>query len=241
MVIKSKSGRRKKANGHGARIALMLVAALLALASLGCYNIRTGRVDVGGAINFKLPAFTQTGPHAVDIFTEMHFQPSYRTQEGPRILPPPDSVPITGKEIEYKSVEEYQALEIPTGIASDSGTLSRARHTFETNCQVCHGSNLRGEDGDARILPYLANATGAKPRNLVDVKLNSEGGQIIGAASDDTTDGEIYAWITYGGQAGFASALRDRPTTSWMPQFGRLLSEEERWELVMLIRAEQAR
>ena len=42
-------------------------------------------------------------------------------------------------------------------------------------------------------------------------------------------------------EAGFASALRDRPTSSWMPQFINLLSEEERWELVALIRAEQAR
>ena len=115
MVIKSKGGRQNKAYGLAARMALMLVAALLVLASLGCYNIRTGRVDVGGSINFKLPAFTQTGPHAVDIFTEMHFQPSYRTQEGPRILPPPDSVPITGKEIEYKSVEEYQTMGDPLG------------------------------------------------------------------------------------------------------------------------------
>ncbi len=241
MVIKSKGGRQNKACVLAARMALMLVAALLVLASLGCYNTRTGRVDVGGAINFKLPAFTQTGPHAVDIFTEMHFQPSYRVQEGPRILPPPDSVPITGREIEYKSVEEYQALEIPSGIGSDAEALSRARHTYDTNCLVCHGSNLRGEDGDATIVPYLANATGARPRNLVDVKLNSEGEQIKGAASDDTTDGEIYAWIAYGGQAGFASALRDRPTTSWMPQFINLLSEEERWELVALIRAEQNR
>ena len=241
MVIKSRGGRRNRANGLAARVALVLVGALLVLASLGCYNIRTGRVDVGGSINFKLPAFTQTGPHAVDIFTEMHFQPSYRTQEGPRILPPPDSVPITGREVEYKSIEEYQALEIPSNVASDPGTLSRARETYDTNCLVCHGSNLRGEDGDARILPYLATATGAKPRNLVNVKLNSDGEQIIGAASDGTTDGEIYAWIAYGGQAGFASALRDRPTTSWMPQFINLLSEEERWELVALIRAEQAR
>ena len=241
MVIKSKGGRRKKAYGFTARVALALVAALLALASLGCYNTRTGRVDVGGAINFKLPAFTQTGPHAVDIFTEMHFQPSYRVQEGPRILPPPDSVPITGREVEYKSVEEYQALEVPSNIASDAATLARAQKTYDANCLVCHGSNMRGEDGDARILPYLANATGARPRNLVDVKLSSEGEQIIGAASDDTTDGEIYAWIAYGGQAGFASALRDRPTTSWMPQFIDLLSEEERWELVMLIRSEQNR
>ena len=241
MVIKSRGGHQNRANGLAARMALMLVAALLVLASLGCYNIRTGRVDVGGSINFKLPAFTQTGPHAVDIFTEMHFQPSYRTQEGPRILPPPDSVPVTGREVEYKSVEEYQALAIPSHIASDPGTLSRARETYDANCLVCHGSNLRGEDGDATILPYLATATGAKPRNLVNVKLNSDGEQIIGAASDGTTDGEIYAWIAYGGQAGFASALRDRPTTSWMPQFINLLSEEERWELVALIRAEQAR
>ena len=241
MGMKAKYGRQNRTQGLARRAGLILVAALLTAAALGCYNIRTGRVDVGGAINFKLPAFTQTGPHAVDVFTEMHFQPSYRVQEGPRILPPADSVPVTGREIEYKSVEEYQALEIPSGIASDGQALSRARETYDANCLVCHGSNLRGEDGDALILPYLANATGAKPRNLVDVKLNSEGEQIIGAASDGTTDGEIYAWIAYGGQAGFASALRDRPTSSWMPQFINLLSEEERWELVMLIRAEQNR
>ncbi len=239
--LKATTGRQSKAHRFASRAGLALLAVLLTAAALGCYNTRTGRVDVGGSINFKLPAFTQTGPHAVDIFTEMHFQPSYRTQEGPRILPPPDSVPVTGKEVEYKSVEEYQALAIPSHIASDPGTLSRARETYDTNCLVCHGSNLRGEDGDARILPYLATATGAKPRNLVNVKLNSDGEQIIGAASDGTTDGEIYAWIAYGGQAGFASALRDRPTTSWMPQFINLLSEEERWELVALIRAEQNR
>ena len=241
MVIKSKVGNRKRAYGLAARMTLTLVAVLLLDATMGCYNTRTGHVSVGGSISFKLPAFTQTGPHAVDIFTEMHFQPSYRTQEGPRILPPPDSVPITGREVEYKSAEEYQALAIPSHIASDPGALGRARETYDANCLVCHGSNLRGEDGDARILPYLATATGAKPRNLVNVKLNSDGEQIIGAASDGITDGEIYAWIAYGGQAGFASALRDRPTTSWMPQFINLLSEEERWELVALIRAEQAR
>ena len=241
MVIKLKGSRQNRSHGLSARFALALVATLLVLASLGCYNTRTGRVDVGGAINFKLPAFTQTGPHAVDIFTEMHFQPSYRTQEGPRILPPPDSVPVTGREIEYETAEEYQALGVPAHIASDPGALSRARETYDVNCLVCHGSNLRGEDGDARILPYLANSTGARPRNLVDVKLDGDGEQILGAASDGTTDGDIYAWIAYGGQAGYASALRDRPTTSWMPQFINLLSEEERWELVMLIRAEQAR
>ena len=37
MVIKSKGGRQNKACVLAARMALMLVAALLVLASLGCY------------------------------------------------------------------------------------------------------------------------------------------------------------------------------------------------------------
>ena len=244
MRIKTIDGRRTDGTAgrrFGMRAALLAVAALLTAAALGCYNTTTGRVDVGGSINFKLPVLMQTGSHAVEMYTEMHFQPSYRVQEGPRILPPPDSVPVTGREIEYDTAEEYAALEVPSEIAVDAGALARARKVYDVNCLVCHGSNLRGEDGDASILPYLANASGARPRNLVDVKLDGDGEQIKGAASDDTTDGEIYAWIAYGGQAGFASALRDRDTTSWMPQFINLLSEEERWELVMLIRAEQGR
>lgn len=218
--------RRKKVRLPVRRTGLMLLVLLLTLATLACYNTRTGRVDVGGSINFKLPAFMQTGSHAVEVFTEMHFQPSYRSQEGPRLLPPEGSVPITGKEVEYDSIEEYQALNVPSALTSDAAAMQRARHTYEINCQVCHGSGLRGEDGDAAILGYLGE-TGTRPRNLIDGDTSS------------ASDGEVYAWITYGGQAGFASALRDRPSTSWMPQFGRLLTEQERWELVMLIRSEQ--
>lgn len=230
--------RRPPVGAIASRSALLLVTLLLVFATLACYNTRTGRVDVGGAINFKLPAFPQTGSHAVQAFTEMHYQPSYRVQEGPRLLPPEGSVPITGREVEYDTVEEYQALSVPGGLTSDPETVSRARHTYTINCQVCHGSNLRGEDGDAPILGYLGDA-GARPRNLIDEKTDANGNPVISAAN--TTDGELYAWITYGGQAGFASALRDRPTSSWMPPFGRLLTEQERWELVMLIRSEQNR
>ena len=231
--LKSTRGRRNKVHGFAARGGVLLVALLLTLMALACYNTRTGRVDVGGEINFKLPAFMQTGSHAVEVFTEMHFQPSYRTQEGPRLLPPEDSVPITGREIEYKSVEEYQALAIPADIDGDPQALSRARHTYDTNCLVCHGSNLRGENGNAPILGYL-DESDLRPRDLVE-------GDADTLNATNATDGEIYAWITYGGQAGFALALRDRPTSSWMPPFGRLLTEQERWELVKFIKAEQGR
>ena len=43
----------------------------------------------------------------------MHYQPSYRVQEGPRILPPEGSVPVTGREITYGSLEEYEELSVP--------------------------------------------------------------------------------------------------------------------------------
>ena len=75
----------------------LLLVALLVVTS-GCGNFRTGEMEVPGIVRFKLPAFPSTGSSAVLVFTEMHYQPSYRSQEGPRLLPPADSVPVTGKE-----------------------------------------------------------------------------------------------------------------------------------------------
>jgi len=78
--------------------------------ALGCYDSNTGDANIGGAINFKLPAFPETGSNRVQVFTEMHYQPSYRTQESPRLLPPDGSVPITGAEVVYASIDEYKNL-----------------------------------------------------------------------------------------------------------------------------------
>ena len=62
---------------------------------IGCQgNIRTGDVEIYGIANLKMPALPQTGPHAIQIFSEMHYQHSYRSQEKHRLLPPPISVPI---------------------------------------------------------------------------------------------------------------------------------------------------
>ena len=65
---------------------------------LGCSgNMRTGDVELaGGMIKATGPAFPESGAHKVEIFTEMHYQPSYKSQEPNRILPPSDSVPMTG-------------------------------------------------------------------------------------------------------------------------------------------------
>ena len=47
--------------------------------------------------------------YPLDIFPEMHYNPSYKTQEPPALTAPSDSVPITGKEVIY-TLKEAQAL-----------------------------------------------------------------------------------------------------------------------------------
>ena len=76
-----------------------LLAVLALFAAVGCYNNNTGETNIGDDIRFKLPAFPESGSNKVQIFTEMHYQPSYRAQEGPRLDSPLDAVPITGKEV----------------------------------------------------------------------------------------------------------------------------------------------
>ena len=58
--------------------ALVLVLLLIISA---CGNTRTGEIKVGPAITFEVPAFPRTGSHAVQVFSEMHFSPAYRSQE----------------------------------------------------------------------------------------------------------------------------------------------------------------
>ncbi len=189
---------------------LLLALGLAAVASmLGCYDTRTGDASIGGEINFKLPAFPETGSNAVQVFTEMHYQPSYRTQEVPRLLPPEGSVPMTGAEIVYASMDEYKALTSPGGDAQNGWRL------YEINCLVCHGSNL---DGKGKITEFDYSG-GPLPADLkADV-------------TKTATVGELFGFISCGGRQGCALRLIGRPSASPMPEFRRLLSEQERWDL----------
>ena len=51
-----------------------------------------------------------------------------------------------------------------------------------------------------------------------------------------STDGELFAFITHGGRQGYLAIERGRESTSPMPAFRNLLSEEERWTLVQYLR-----
>ena len=51
--------KRMRLRGRLFWLALAMVAAVVAVA--GCYNNNTGRTEVGPGVNFKLPAFPETG------------------------------------------------------------------------------------------------------------------------------------------------------------------------------------
>ena len=202
-----------------------MAAAALAVLTAACYDNNTGRTEIGESVNFKLPSFPETGGNAVQVFTEMHYQPSYRTQEGPRILPPADSVPVTGREIRYASLEEYSALEMPESTTS-TYSQAKAQHLYAINCQVCHGPALQGDGPILGLWPTTEDGVlrGPVPANLTaDITRSS-------------TDGDLFAYISLGGRQGAAARIRDRRSNSPMPEFGLLLSEEERWALVQFLR-----
>ena len=220
-------GRRTRLVTATARTWIILALLLIAVFAAGCYNNNTGETRIGGAINFKLPAFPETGSHAVQVFTEMHYQQSYRVQEGPRILPPADSVPVTGRELEYSSLEEYGQLSVPQSVVKGYDP-TRAQELYTVNCAVCHGPTLRGvaeeqESARAKILQFMK--AGPFPADLT------------AAVTKQSTDGELFAFILGGGRQGLAATLRDRESQSPMPQFKLLLTEEERWTLVQYLRS----
>ena len=220
------------------RTLVVLLCVGFSLVFSGCTaNIRTGEVEVRNLARFTLPAFPETGSHAVEIFNEMHYQPSYRIQEGPRILPPSDSVPVTGREIRYSTLEQYSALSVPRQLSEEYDHDSAAR-LYDVNCLVCHGKTLRGtgevdESQRAKILKFW-------PKNAeTGVFIGPAPANLLGDLTVESTDGELYAFVSNGGRQGFAYLERGMDSESPMPEFRLLLTEDERWQLVKYIRSIQ--
>ncbi len=205
--------------------ALSIVVLFLLVASLatGCYNTKTGETNVEGFVNMTLPAFPQRGAHAVVVFSEMHYSPALRSQEGPRLLPPPDSVPITGREVSYSNLEEYAVLTMPSAFA-DHYEASEAKELYRVNCLVCHGGSMTG---DGTMKQFMER--GPLPADL------------MADISTDSQPGELFAFVSEGGRQGYATVLTGRPSTSPMPAFKSLLTEEERWMLVTYLMEMQGR
>lgn len=137
---------------------LLLAAALLGIAAVAC----------------------EKGTYSVDLFPEMHYNQSFKYGEPPRLSPPEDAVPVTGK---APALTPAEAAAARNPVARTASTVAHARETYRVNCAMCHGDLGKGDGAVGAILVrdgYLA------PPNLT------------AAATQAKADGELYNTITNG-------------------------------------------
>jgi mono/diheme cytochrome c family protein len=104
--------------------------------------------------------------------TNMQYQPSVNYQEGPRILPPKDAVPIQGLSV---IPEEFPI----NPVISDEASLQRGAILYGIHCSLCHGEQGHG---DGALSEYFDRT----PQNLTTAQITSE------------FDGSVYLTIGQG-------------------------------------------
>jgi mono/diheme cytochrome c family protein len=121
----------------------------------------------------------RAGAYPVDIFAEMHYSQSQRSQEPDRLYPPKNSVSVAGAEIRY-APDQYPALETPEDLVLD---LNQGKTLFSVNCVMCHGPQGRG---DGAVGNFLESNGYTRPPDLT------------GPMTVQRTDGEIFGIVTNG-------------------------------------------
>ncbi|MCH9036720.1 MAG: cytochrome c [Chloroflexi bacterium] len=164
-----------------------------------------------------------TGAYPVDIFTEMHYQQSFKSQEPPRLYPPEGSVPFTDASLELRPREptpaEALAMTSPFPYPSTTETLEHGKQIFIRNCSMCHG--LEGRS-DTFISVTFTSLDVTPPADFAIAP------SITLTASDGAGDGLAFGVITNG--------------LGNMPPFLNLLTYEDRWTVIHYLRflSEQA-
>ncbi len=157
------------------------------------------------------------GSYPLDFVSEMHYNQSYKIQEPPSLSAPADSVPITGREVDYAR-EDAAGLVNP--VAATAATLQQGQLIYQINCAVCHGATGLGDGPMSQRLD--AAGYPRAPANLTTSGSVSSG-----------EGGLAFLVIT----KGFAGAYGLASDQFVMPPFGKLLTAEDRWTLVQYLRS----
>jgi mono/diheme cytochrome c family protein len=102
--------------------------------------------------------------------------------------------------------EPPDAGSLKNPVPANPATIAAARELYVNNCRKCHGAN-----GDGKIPAGATYFYSTKPTNFTDVRI-----------VDSMSDGEIFWKMTNGRKP--------------MPAFKKRLTDQQRWELVNLIR-----
>lgn len=162
------------------------------------------------------------GTYQVEIFSEMHYNQSYKSQEPPRLYPAVGSVPFlpVGQTEWILHVDQSVTLE------SNNETVSSGEKLYSVNCLVCHGTMGKG-DGPAK--DYLIKHGGLPPAD------------VTGPATAMASDAELKGFISLGGRIAYFVGENRWDSPSAMPVFGKLLTDEEQWQLVHYLRTIQSK
>ena len=147
-----------------------------------------------------------TGTYPLDIFPEMHNQPSQRYLEPERRAPPRGAVPISGAR---PRLTFEQAADQPNPVPQTPETLTHAGGLYRVNCAACHGPGGRG---DGPMAAYFRDNPAA-PVSPVDLS---------SARVQQRTDGQLH-WLLANGIGN-------------MPAYGNLLADQDLWALVIYVR-----
>jgi mono/diheme cytochrome c family protein len=163
------------------------------------------------ASSYLFAVACNTGSYPLDVFPEMHYQPSYRALEPERLTPPDGAVPIDGAP---PALTYAQATNLSNPIARTPEGVDRARQVYLVNCAACHGPSGDGQGSMTRY--YVGNPTAPVPP--VD---------FTAARVQARTDGQLW-WIIRNGLGN-------------MPPYEDLLADDEVWLTVQFIRDVQGR
>ena len=154
----------------------------------------------------------ETNTYPIELFSEMHYAQSHRAQEPPRLQVPKNAVPFVklGGVNEVLNIPERQTRLYNPEVAKE---------LFRINCSVCHGQD---GNGDGKVSAHLTSDKSywtVKNGNLYLPPPN------LNLIRQDRSEEALFAVITNGIQV--------------MPTFGKMLSEEEIWDLVSYIKDEK--
>jgi mono/diheme cytochrome c family protein len=146
------------------------------------------------------------GTYPLDVFPEMHNQPSQRLLEPERRAPPPGAVPVSGAR---PQMTFEQAGDLANPLPQLPETLARGVELYRVNCATCHGADGHGRGPMASY--YRDNpAAPVPPVDLASTRVQQR------------TDGQLH-WLLANGIGN-------------MPAYGALLPEQDLWALVTFVR-----
>lgn len=152
-----------------------------------------------------------TGVYPLETFVEMHYSPAYRGNEPPKLSPPPDAVPITGALAGHQlAPDPQQVAQVRNPLEASQANLQAGARIYQVNCAVCHGPQGAG---DGPMVPHFQ-----QPPPGVPPSVPSNLRQVVGQRND----GQLYLTISNGGLN--------------MPPFGRLLSSDQIWQVILHLR-----